>query len=131
MRTVNWISRDVCFLQELDGYTLYLYGIVLKKMLLMDQAKEVLLESIRLEPCLWGAWMELAHHINDRDTLHSLDLPNHWIKYMFSAHTYIELHLNQQALEIYFGLQTGGLDKSTYLLAQVSKCEYCYANFEK
>jgi len=106
--------------KELDGYTLYLYGIVLKKMLLMDQAKEVLLESIRLEPCLWGAWMELAHHINDRDTLHSLDLPNHWIKYMFSAHTYIELHLNQQALEIYFGLQTGGLDKSTYLLAQIA-----------
>jgi len=106
--------------KELDGYTLYLYGIVLKKMLLMDQAKEVLLESIRLEPCLWGAWLELAHHINDRDTLHSLDLPNHWIKYMFSAHTYIELHLNQQALEIYFGLQTGGLDKSTYLLAQIA-----------
>ena len=96
----------------------------------MDQAKEVLLESIRLEPCLWGAWLELAHHINDRDTLHSLDLPNHWIKYMFSAHTYIELHLNQQALEIYFGLQTGGLDKSTYLLAQVSKCEYCHANMK-
>ena len=53
-------------MQELDGYTLYLYGIVLKKMLLMDQAKEVLLESIRMEPCLWGSWLELAHHVNDR-----------------------------------------------------------------
>ena len=45
---------------------MYLYGIVLKKTLLMDQAKEVLLEAIRMEPCLWGAWLELAHHINDR-----------------------------------------------------------------
>jgi len=106
--------------KELDGYTLYLYGIVLKKMLLMDQAKEVLLESIRMEPCLWGSWLELAHHVNDRDTLDTLDLPNHWIKYMFIAHAYIELHLNQQALEIYFGLQTGGLGNSTYLLAQIA-----------
>lgn len=54
-----------------------------------------------------------------RDTLDSLDLPDHWIKYMFVAHAYVELHLNQQALEIYFGLQSGGLSESTYLLAQV------------
>jgi len=106
--------------KELDGYTMYLYGIVLKKTLLMDQAKEVLLEAIRMEPCLWGAWLELAHHINDRDTLDSLDLPDHWIKYMFVAHAYVELHLNQQALEIYFGLQSGGLSESTYLLAQIA-----------
>lgn len=106
--------------KELDGYTTYLYGIVLKRMSLMDQAKEVLLESVKLEPCLWGAWLELAHHISDRESLESLDLPDHWIKYMFTAHAYVELHLNQQALEIYFGLQAGGLSQSTYLLAQIA-----------
>ena len=104
---------------QLDGYLMYLYGIVLKRMSLMDQAKDALLEAVKLEPFLWGAWLELAHHINDRESLESLNLPNHWVKYMFVAHSYVELHLNQQALEIYFGLQAGGLPNSTYLLAQV------------
>ena len=107
-------------IQELDGYLTYLYGIVLKRMSLVDPAKEVLMEAIKMEPCLWGAWLELANHISDRESLMSFDLPDHWIKYVFTAHAYIELHLNQQALEIYFGLQSGGLNDSTYLLAQVN-----------
>ncbi len=44
----------------LDGYCLYLYGVVLKKLSLADDSKKVLLEAVRLEPCHWGAWLELA-----------------------------------------------------------------------
>lgn len=106
--------------KKLDGYGNFLYGIVLKKMSLMDQAKAVLLEAIHMEPCLWGAWLELAHHISDRATLESLKLPDHWIKNLFLAHTYVELQLNDQALEIYFGLRSGGLQGSTYILAQIA-----------
>ena len=104
----------------LDGYCTYLYGIVLKRLELNDKAKHVLIQAVNLEPCLWGAWLELAYHVSDRTSLQSLDLPDHWIKNIFLAHTYLELQLNEQALEIYFALQEAGLQESTYLLAQVA-----------
>ena len=52
-------------------------------------------------------------------------LPDHWMKHFFLAHTYLELQLNEAALETYFGLQMGGgpgqgLHDSTYILAQVA-----------
>ena len=47
------------------------------------------------------------------------------MKHFFLAHTYLELQLNEAALETYFGLQMGGgpgqgLHDSTYILAQVA-----------
>jgi anaphase-promoting complex subunit 8 len=42
----------------IDGYILYLYGVVLKKLGLNQDAKNMLLESVRKEPCLWSAWQE-------------------------------------------------------------------------
>ena len=64
-----------------------------------------------------------------------IQLPDHWMKHFFLAHTYLELQLNEAALETYFGLQMGGgpgqgLHDSTYILAQVAigqllnKCSY-------
>ena len=105
---------------KLDGYCTYLYGIVLKRLELNDKAKHVLIEAVNMEPCLWGAWLELAYHVSDRSSLQSLNLPDHWIKDIFLAHTYLELQLNEEALEIYFALQQAGLQESTYLLAQVA-----------
>lgn len=97
-----------------------MYGIVLKGLSLNEEAKGVLIEAINRQPCLWGAWLELAFHVSDRATLLTLDLPDHWVKSLFLAHTYLELQLNEAALEIYFGLQEGGFQGSTYLLAQVA-----------
>lgn len=39
---------------------------------------------------------------------------------LFHAHTYLELQLNDEALEIYTGLQDAGLLHSTYIMAQVA-----------
>jgi anaphase-promoting complex subunit 8 len=100
-----------------------LYGIVLKRLSLNSEARDVLLEAIRAEPCHWGAWLELSGHINDRNEMAGLDLPDHWMKHFFLAHTYLELQLNDQALETYFGLQAGGLHDSTYILAQAREKE--------
>jgi len=105
---------------KLDSYCLYVYGVVLKKLSLQDQAVKVLCQSIGLEPCHWGAWLELACMVSSRDKLLQLDLPDHWIKHLFLAHTYLELQLNEQALQIYFGLTNAGLQESTYITAQVA-----------
>ena len=91
--------------EEVDGYILYLYGIILKKLGLNTEAKTVLQECLQKEPCLWSAWQELAYFINDRATLTKLNFPDHWTKHFFLAHCYLELLLNDPAIDIYSSLQ--------------------------
>ncbi|CRL01320.1 CLUMA_CG014394, isoform A [Clunio marinus] len=51
--------------KKLDGYGMYLYGVVLKKLDLSQLAVTVFLESVHLVPFLWSAWIELAPLIQD------------------------------------------------------------------
>jgi len=105
---------------SLDAYCLYVYGIVLRKLSLPELAVPVLCSSIRSEPGHWGAWLELSGLVTSREKLSQLDLPDHWCKHIFLAHTYLELQQNEQAVEIYFGLSKAGLADSTYIMAQVA-----------
>lgn len=50
----------------------------------------------------------------------SLRLPDHWMYKFFAAHIFLELQLNDEALEIYTTLQTLGFQHSTYLQAQTA-----------
>ncbi|XP_075212921.1 anaphase-promoting complex subunit 8-like [Lycorma delicatula] len=105
---------------RLDGFCLYLYGMVLKRLDLHTAAIQVLVEAVHKEPLHWSAWVELATLITDRAKLTSLTLPDHWIKQFFIAHTYLEQQLNEEALEIYNDIQNQGFASSTYLLAQAA-----------
>ena len=49
-----------------------------------------------------------------------MKIPNHWMRKLFLAHTYLELQLNDEALQIYTELQEAGLHMSTYIMAQVA-----------
>ena len=104
---------------QLDGYCLYVYGVVLRKLSLTDLAIPVLCDSIRAAPTHWGAWLELSCLVTSRDKLASLVLPDHWCRQIFLAHTYLELQQNDQAVKIYDGLSKAGLGESTYIMAQV------------
>ena len=106
--------------EDMDGFMLYLYGVVLKKLNLKGEAQAALVKSIWKEPCLWSAWQELAFFVQDRSLLAKLSLPDHWCKKFFLAHCYLELLLNDSAMDIYFDLQKGGLEESTYIMAQVA-----------
>lgn len=105
---------------QLDAYGLYVYGIVLRKLSLPELAVPVLCSSVRREPGHWGAWLELSCLVTSRDRLAALELPDHWCRHIFLAHTYLELQQNDQAVEIYFGLSRAGLSESTYIMAQVA-----------
>jgi len=105
---------------KLDGYGLYLFGVTLKKLQLTREATDVLVESIHKEPMHWGAWLELAALITDREKLESLCLPNHWMKYFFMAHMYLELQLIDEGLALYCQLQSMGFQKNGYVLAQTA-----------
>lgn len=52
--------------RKLDAYSLYLYGVVLKRLDLLTDATQVLVEAIHKDPLHWGAWLELAQLITDR-----------------------------------------------------------------
>jgi len=104
----------------LDAYSLYVYGLVLRKLSLPELAMQVLCASIESEPGHWGAWLELSCLVTSRDKLAQLKLPDHWCRHIFLAHTYLELQQNDQAVEIYFGLSKAGLAESTYIMAQVA-----------
>lgn len=105
---------------NLDGYLLYLEGVVLKKLDLRSEAVTALLMSIAAAPTLWAAWVELAGLANEYEALDSLKLPKHWMMYFFAAHAFVELKLSEQALEAYLVLVAAGFEKSTYVTAQMA-----------
>ncbi|VEN45701.1 unnamed protein product [Callosobruchus maculatus] len=119
--------KDLCtelkidyFDDKLDGYCMYLYGVVLKKMDLLPLAIEVFIKAVKLEPILWSAWFELGKIIPDKITITAAELPNHWIKYFFLAHTYLEQLNNEEALQIYNSLFELGIQNSSYLMSQIA-----------
>ncbi|KAG7311270.1 hypothetical protein JYU34_002301 [Plutella xylostella] len=105
---------------KLDGYLLYLEGVVLKKLDLRSQAVTVLQAAVAAVPTLWSAWVELAGLANEAEALDSLQLPKHWMMYFFAAHAFVELKLSEQALEAYMALASAGFHKSTYVTAQMA-----------
>ncbi|XP_055928832.1 cell division cycle protein 23 homolog [Argiope bruennichi] len=115
----------------LDGYCLYLYGVVLKKLQLEKLALEILCEAIQSEPLYWGSWLELATLVSDREMLNDLVLPNCWMKDFFLAHTYLEIQMNESALEIYNKLMDQGFSKSTYVMAQIAIAYHNMRDLEK
>ncbi|XP_043522486.1 cell division cycle protein 23 homolog isoform X1 [Frieseomelitta varia] len=105
---------------KLDGFSLYLFGVTLKKLQLTREAMNVLVEATHKQPMHWGSWLELASLITDREKLENLCLPNHWIKHFFMAHMYLELQLIDEGLALYCKLQSMGFEKNGYVLAQTA-----------
>lgn len=48
-----------------DPYLLWLTAVMLKKIDRCDEAIELLVKAIRLQPCHWGAWIELSTLVKD------------------------------------------------------------------
>ncbi|XP_029141509.1 cell division cycle protein 23 homolog [Protobothrops mucrosquamatus] len=106
--------------RELDGFGLYLYGVVLRKLDLVKEAIDVFVEATHILPLHWGAWLELCNLITDKETLKFLSLPDTWMKEFFLAHIYTELQLIEEALQKYQSLIDVGFSKSTYIISQIA-----------
>lgn len=113
--------RNLYSKRKLDGYCLYLYGIVLKKLDLKDLAATVLIESINAVPTLWCSYLELIPLLSDKDEIYSVNIPNHWMKGIFLAHAHVELLLSDKGIKLYNELQRAGFKNSTYMVAQIGK----------
>lgn len=106
--------------KNLDGYGMYLYGVVLKKLDLASTAITVFLESVHLVPTLWSSWIEMAPLIQDSEHLRSLALPKHWIKPFFVAHTFIEIFVNETGIHLFEEIQQAGFGRSIYVTSQIA-----------
>lgn len=106
--------------RKLDGYCLYIYGVVLKKLDLTQSAVNILIESIHACPMLWASWVELSPLITDKEKLQSLNLPKHWMKQFFIGYALIELYLNDEGLKHYEELQAAGFNKCVHITSQMA-----------
>lgn len=106
--------------KKLDGYGIYLYGVILKKLDLKQLAVSVFLEAVHLVPTMWNAWLELAPLIQDMDQLRGLSLPKHWIKPFFYGHTLIEIFVNESGITLFEEIQRAGFNKCLYTTSQIA-----------
>jgi len=110
--------------KDLDGYGLFLYGVVLKKLDLREDALKVMQEAVNKEPLHWGSWLELSSLCTDKETLCSLSLPSHWMTQFFQAHVAIDLQMNDEGLERYANLSQAGFSENKYILLQTALAHY-------
>ncbi len=80
----------------MDGYLLYLYGLILKEVGNDDESRSVLIESVNKTPLNWSAWECLASQIDNIETLNNLLLPTHWMSQFFLAYIYSTLNIHEQ-----------------------------------
>uniref|UniRef100_A0A6B2L4M5 Cdc23 domain-containing protein n=1 Tax=Arcella intermedia TaxID=1963864 RepID=A0A6B2L4M5_9EUKA len=115
---------------KLDGFCLYLYGIVLRDLTLMGMARTVFVESLRKYPCNWSCWQDLVPLCPDRDVIRQLALPvDHWTYQFFLAFLYLELQNTNESLKIYNQLNEA-LPNNTYILAQTALARYDLLEFD-
>lgn len=111
--------KEMNIQNKLDGYGLYLYGVVLKKLQLNKDAIDILCAATFKTPLHWGVWLELAELISNRSQWKSLSLPDHWMKQFFLAKVYMGLTMHDEAEGIYNTMREQGLANSYYVLTQL------------
>ncbi|KAJ1965805.1 Anaphase-promoting complex subunit 8, partial [Dimargaris xerosporica] len=81
---------------DLDGFELYLFGLVYHQQGLADEARRVLLASVTKFPCNWSAWLALEKCIPTAKALDALIpvLPKSFVTEFFLTH----MHVNMQTL---------------------------------
>ncbi|XP_025202196.1 cell division cycle protein 23 homolog [Melanaphis sacchari] len=90
-----------------DPYLLWLTAVMLKRIDRSDEAIDLLVRSLQIQPCFWGAWIELATLVKDLHMLDALNLrlneskENHWMHLLFIAHMYVDFQITDRAVNIY------------------------------
>jgi anaphase-promoting complex subunit 8 len=110
LRTLHAELRNI----EKDAFLLYLYGVILKESGNKQQALDIFLESVTLQPLLWCSWLEIVrlmiHLVQEipqpekdstkyshQQMLQMIQskLKPHWINEIFFSHLHIEILSSQ------------------------------------
>uniref|UniRef100_A0A061QKZ3 Anaphase-promoting complex subunit 8 n=1 Tax=Tetraselmis sp. GSL018 TaxID=582737 RepID=A0A061QKZ3_9CHLO len=112
-----------------DGFSLYVYGLVLIDKERTQDAVEVLRASVSSYPCNWSAWQALIGICRDRGGASGIDLPQHWTAGFFQAALCLELQSDAEGLERLQELY-GEFPNSTYIVQQSAIAHYNLRNFD-
>ncbi|CAG8542848.1 4538_t:CDS:10 [Ambispora leptoticha] len=82
---------------EMDGFLLYLYGLITKQLGSQRTAIKFFLSSVNAYSYNWSAWLELSQCVGDKNQLKEImqELPKHFMTKFFDLHTSVELNENQ------------------------------------
>ncbi|XP_028402340.1 cell division cycle protein 23 homolog [Dendronephthya gigantea] len=116
--------------KHLDGFGLYMFGIVLKELDLKQEALDILQQSVQKEPLLWASWLEIAALCNTKEEVQNLTLPKHWIRMFFDGQVAIGLQQNNEALQMYTDLLNNGFKRSSYIMSQLALAQYNLKDFD-
>ena len=86
---------------DLDGYCLYLYALILVDRHRISEAVAVLTAAVAACPCNWAAWQVLSSLCRDHGVSpETIDLPTrHWAAGFFRAGLCLELQKDAEGLE--------------------------------
>ena len=90
--------------ESLDGFLLYVLGLVLIDQSHLDEARTVLLASVEKYPCNWSAWKALAAACPDYAAVSSMTLPDHFMSRFFEVHVLVEMQHLEKGIEVIQGL---------------------------
>lgn len=115
---------------RLDAFGLYMFGVVLKELGLVEEARRVLCQSVDAYPLNWSAWLDLAALCTSQDDLVALPLHvDHWARKFFEAHTLLELQANKPALQVLEALSQRAFASSPYLKGRRATALYALSEY--
>lgn len=103
-----------------DSWILTVYSQFLLKLNKIDQAREHLLNAIKLEPLNWPAWDQLSALVTDKNHLKSLDLPSNWSRWFFYGSVYMRLQMFEEAFDLYLNKTSKIFPTSAYVISQLA-----------
>jgi anaphase-promoting complex subunit 8 len=129
LQKVNGIAEKAV----LDPFCGYIYGLLLRDIGNLKQAKDVLFASGKQCPSNWSLWLDLAALIEDEKELEVIldncgTIKHHYMFQFFLAHIYVELHCLKKAVAIYYRF-IKLFPKSSYIKLQIAKIFYVQHEF--
>ncbi|KAI9202536.1 putative cell division cycle protein 23 [Polychytrium aggregatum] len=120
---------------ELDGFLLYLFGVVCSKQNAKDLARTALIRSVQRYPLNWSAWLELTSVVDSVSLLDELQtqLPslNHFTTTAFLLNLSIELNLLDDKADERIGVLTKLFPESLPNQAAKAMLLYNSQDFER
>ena len=107
-----------------DGYLLWLLGVVLRDLDRHDEARHTFLRATRLAPLMWSAWADLISVCSSRSELESLQHPHHFMAHLFKAHALLELQASSPAALQSLQPVSAAFPRSSFVKAMAAKALY-------
>ena len=123
--------------QLLDGFLLYLFGVVLRDLGMPKEAQDMLCEAVVAYPLNWSAWLDLVKLCPDKASLDHVEQSlnsfsgrndfigdgNNWIGQCFKGYALMELQEHEEAIGIYEDLLQQ-FPNCTYINGLLAKTNY-------